>query len=1436
MADGKPDHIGRYKILDELGRGGFGRVYRAYDPTVGRQVAVKIMTHVGKDMLTRFRNEAIVAGNLRHENIVTVYEFGTHDDFPFLAMEYLEGEDLHEIIASRRPLTLLDRCRIMLQVAEGLHCAHKNGVIHRDVKPANIMVLRDGTVKIMDFGIARLTNNPEAARLTLQGHMIGTLPYMAPEQLAGADCDALCDIFAYGVIFYELVTGRHPFQAPDAPSMMYKLTFDTAAPVREFAPDVPEALEAVVARLIHRDRDARYQTLKDVQFDIEPIRIDLQREVAAALLIQAQDLFKKEQLEPAQKVLREALELDPTNRTARALRDDLRKHLQQRTLQPRIEASLSAGEEHLAQRRFREAELAFDSALRLDRDNPYIQSRIEQARTLLEHAKMAAQLLARARREFERQNLTPAYRTVSEALRHDPENPEAAEFLKTIQAFIARRQAEVLRESEAAAGDFEAAAAALDAVRREATNGNAATRNRRAEIASVLAKSQALRSQKRVAEACDVVAAALQQFKDEPELRGLLDLLQEEQAREQAIATCAAEARACFEAGEWDGALALLDEGLQDWPDAAPLLQMRDAALAERERRRIRARAIQDLHDIQGRAPGAAASERSGFLAEAQRIAAQHAGDQEIAAIAAEAIRLLSDLELVRREIAAANFRAAAGICDRHMAEYPAHSVFAELKDEADRAEARAYLEEVRRRCGAEQDIRKRAVILEQALERYPGEPSLASELRLVSDKLRLIDSIVEEARGLEKAEKWDEALDKWKSLLPLDDGYPGLKAELGRVQRSRNSARRRAASREKPRPPRDRKWLLVAAGALAAALAGVAVILLSRGPAPTTVAITANAPHTSVTVAGKSCVTPGCTLDLAPGTYLLHASADGYKDSTRQITVTRGRQPGQLALTLEPLPQLLQVNANFDRADVYLDGRPAGQLRDGQFAFSGIAPGTHILRIAGDGADFQAEWRSTPGSVPEISKLAPGKDLQATVIANAGAAGHIACNCVADSVTVDGVRTAGAVSDGRSVALNGLKPGPRQIALGGRVMVIDVRSNPALNVFLGLDRNRGALIVATGQDGVSVFLNNELYKRKTEHGIVRIPVDVGNYTVRVEKDGFSAAPPQTVEVKKGEDKQLTYALAPAAAYLAISGALPEAQVRVDGRTIGETDRNGALRHEIAAGQHTIELVKDKYTPVQLTEQFKGGGTVQLNGAQVSMKAAQPPPPDPKEIEAQDWARVANSTDPDEFELFIRNHPGGAHLPQARSRAAELRQQKQASAAQQLDGAAWDKVDQNSKEQLRDYLSRFPSGLHSQQASARLAELAKQAAELAAQRLKEQTSQEQSKRAAEEQAITAVLKEFEAAYNRRDIGALQSLWSGVPVAVYRQEFKDAKDLKFQLQPAGEITVNGGSASVVCTRTLAYQGRSGGRQTHSERVTVTLSREPSGWVIRSINGN
>ncbi len=334
-----PKRIGKYEITAEIGRGGFSRVYRGFDPNVNRPVAIKVSTRESDpEHLSRFRNEASAAGNLRHENIVTIHDYGDDDGVPYLVMELLEGRDLHHIMRDGPKLSLLEKMQVMSQVGEGLRCAHLNGVVHRDIKPANVMVLTDGTVKILDFGIARMTG--EVSRLTQSGYLVGTPLYMSPEQLQGGDADAVCDVWAYGVLYFELLTGQHPFLAQDNTRLIRNITIVNPPSVHSLTRGVPEGLAQVIRRALTKDRRRRYQSLDEVLVDTNPILALLQREQTAGLVTEAQFYRNSGQLVAARQSSRRALEIDPSNYGAQQLLKSIQHDMQ-------VE-SLAAPEQHPA--------------------------------------------------------------------------------------------------------------------------------------------------------------------------------------------------------------------------------------------------------------------------------------------------------------------------------------------------------------------------------------------------------------------------------------------------------------------------------------------------------------------------------------------------------------------------------------------------------------------------------------------------------------------------------------------------------------------------------------------------------------------------------------------------------------------------------------------------------------------------------------------------------------------------------------------------------------------------------------------------------------------------------------------------------------------------------------------------------------------------------
>ena len=276
MSKKKQAQIGRYKILGELGRGAMGIVYRAQDPALDRTVALKTIilsddADGRKDYQKRFALEARAAGKLTHPNIVTTHDFGEEGDVAYMAMELLEGTDLRARLKAG-PLATPEALHIAIQIADGLGFAHERGVVHRDIKPGNIMLLERGDVKIMDFGIARMRSDDFK---TSTGLVLGTPRFMSPEQVAGAPVDQRSDIFSLGVVLYEMLTGAMLFAGDDSPQIAHNVTnIDPQPPSRHNA-EVSSLLDFVVARALKKDPSVRYQDAYELAADLRTCLAEL---------------------------------------------------------------------------------------------------------------------------------------------------------------------------------------------------------------------------------------------------------------------------------------------------------------------------------------------------------------------------------------------------------------------------------------------------------------------------------------------------------------------------------------------------------------------------------------------------------------------------------------------------------------------------------------------------------------------------------------------------------------------------------------------------------------------------------------------------------------------------------------------------------------------------------------------------------------------------------------------------------------------------------------------------------------------------------------------------------------------------------------------------------------------------------------------------------
>ncbi len=270
-----PQFISRYKIIEILGKGSMGVVYKAYDPVLEREIAIKTIepffdqdkTELDK-FIERFKREAIAAGKLNHPGIITIHDFGfINEKTPYIVMEFIKGKTLKQYFEEGIRFDLEQIYNILFQVLQALDYAHSNGIIHRDIKPANIMIQDNYIVKIADFGIARLPQS----ELTRTGEILGTPNYMSPEQITGIPIDYRADLFAVGVILYQLLTGEKPFYGETFNSLAYRIVHQNPIPPKTINPSIPQALNEITMRLLEKDRELR-PSAKELIDELNKIR------------------------------------------------------------------------------------------------------------------------------------------------------------------------------------------------------------------------------------------------------------------------------------------------------------------------------------------------------------------------------------------------------------------------------------------------------------------------------------------------------------------------------------------------------------------------------------------------------------------------------------------------------------------------------------------------------------------------------------------------------------------------------------------------------------------------------------------------------------------------------------------------------------------------------------------------------------------------------------------------------------------------------------------------------------------------------------------------------------------------------------------------------------------------------------------------------------
>lgn len=539
--------VGKYDVMDVLGRGGMGVVYKAMDPKIGRLVAIKMMT-VGftenPDLLKRFYREAQSTGTLQHPNIVIVYELGDQDGNPYLVMEYLEGESLDRIISARRQLTLVQRLDIIIQVCNALNYAHSRGVVHRDIKPANVVVLKDGSVKIVDFGIARIGGDA----LTKTGQVVGTINYMSPEQLQAQVVDGRSDIWAAGVVAFQLLTFTLPFEAPETTAVLLKILNEDPPSLSSYLADCPAELEQAVCQALAKDREERYQTAEDFSFDLQRVREKLCRAQVDQYLEQAQACVSRSELAKGKELLLEVLKVDTQNLAAKQLLQQVQHLMQKQQRGEQVRQLHDMARTAIEQKQFHDAAGYLDQALAVDKTNADLRNLREWVQQARERQKKLEEMLQQAESAQQADDLDHAQAVMAEAMKLDANDTR-----------VRALNASLLKELE--------------------------NRSRHNKLQTLLSNAAKEISSRRFTAALDLLKEAEALDANAPELHALLKLAQsghDQEKKRQELEEFSAQVEEALGRDDFAGACAKAEEALLKFPSDPALLKLR--SLAEKQR------------------------------------------------------------------------------------------------------------------------------------------------------------------------------------------------------------------------------------------------------------------------------------------------------------------------------------------------------------------------------------------------------------------------------------------------------------------------------------------------------------------------------------------------------------------------------------------------------------------------------------------------------------------------------------------------------------------------------------------------------------------------------------------------------------------------------------------------------------------------------------
>ena len=741
MAQPTVNKIGKYEVVDVLGKGGMGVVYKATDPRIGRLVAIKMMTGGfadNPDLLKRFYREAQSTGMLQHPNIVIVYDLGDQEGNPYLVMEYLQGEPLDKLIATRRELSMVQKLDYIIQGLNGLNYAHQKGIVHRDIKPANLMVLTDGSVKIVDFGIARIGDQS----LTRTGQVVGTITYMSPEQINAQVVDGRTDIFSTGVMLYELLTYSLPFDGKDTASTLLKIIHEPPPPLKNFLRVYPPELEEVLHKALAKDREERYATAEDFAFDLSRVQEQLKKTLVSEYVEKAKSSIERQELSKAKELLQQVLKVDTQHHAAKELMHDVQQRLQKQQRGEQIKQLRSHAEDALAQKLYDDALAYAEQAITLDKSNTELLNLRDLAQEAKNKKRKLEDALHRADSSYHAGDLEAAQKAAEEALALDSNNTQA----KALQASVSKELAE---------------------------------KGKQRQVQGLLDEARKSISARKFTAAFDVLKKAESIDAASPEIHSLMNLAssgREQETRRKDLDRFTNEINDAISRDDYEAACDAANEALLRFPNDPGLLKLKTMADKQREATGRRKLADEQMSAARKLLDAGKAGEALALLEQAVKKAAGDSRLQSLLAMVRDAAesekveKLKADyLHKAKEALKKKDYDAAVKVLESAQMELEGSAEINDLlqfaRDEAASQSKRRKIEaaaEEAQRLIADEEYERAVQVLEAAMKQTPDEELrvvLTEARRHVEDFARKADAAIAKAQRMLDARKVDDAV-----------------------------------------------------------------------------------------------------------------------------------------------------------------------------------------------------------------------------------------------------------------------------------------------------------------------------------------------------------------------------------------------------------------------------------------------------------------------------------------------------------------------------------------------------------------------------------------------------------------------------------------------------------------------------------------------------